>query len=97
MKTLPASVRAYRRTPEFTEDTIPAGLRRDHTTKTGVWGRICVLEGALVYHILEPEPEDVLLDADCDGVVEPEVPHFVEAAGRVRFYVEFLREPRGES
>ena len=49
MKTLPPDVVPYRRTAEFTEATIPAGLRRRHTTQPGVWGRICVLEGALRY------------------------------------------------
>ena len=91
MKELPASVKAYRRTDAFSEATIPAGLRRAHTTKAGVWGRICILEGTLAYRILEPAVEDVVLVPGCDGVVEPEVPHQVQARGPVRVYVEFLR------
>ena len=93
MKSLPADVEAYKATPEFTEATLPAGLRKRHTTAAGVWARIVVLEGSLHYRILVPELEEVLLDTERVGVVEPGVPHEVEPAGSVRFYVEFMRVP----
>ncbi|MCB1339331.1 MAG: DUF1971 domain-containing protein [Maritimibacter sp.] len=90
MKTqLPANVLPYRRTPEFTESTIPAALQRGHTTKTGVWAMIHVVEGALEYRILEPVEERHRLTPDQPGLVEPTVPHEVAPLGRVRFYVEF--------
>ncbi len=91
MKRLPESVEAYRRTPEFDEQTVPAALLSSHATKPGVWGRIRVLEGELVYRILEPVVEETLLSPERDGVVEPEIGHQVEPRGRVRFFVEFLR------
>jgi len=91
MKTLPEHVRPYRRTPEFDENSVPAGLLGRHTTAEGVWGVIRVLEGRLRYRILEPEVEEHLLDPDHPGVVEPQVPHQVELVGPVRFYVEFNR------
>jgi tellurite resistance-related uncharacterized protein len=91
VKSLPESVHAYRRTSEFSETTVPDALRKAHTTKAGVWGRICVIEGSLVYRILEPEIEEILLVPGSDGVVEPEVRHEVATHGPVRFYVEFLR------
>lgn len=90
MNALPDSVAPYRRTPEFSETSTPAALRRRHTTKPGVWGRIEVLEGSLRYRILEPFEEHVLTP-ERPGVVTPEVPHEVEPIGSVRFYVEFLR------
>jgi tellurite resistance-related uncharacterized protein len=93
LKSLPPDLVAYRRTAEFSAATLPAALRRRHTTKAGVWGRICVIEGALRYRILEPEPEEHVLDPQRPGVVEPEGPHEVEPLGEVRFYVEFLRRP----
>ncbi|MDY0331035.1 MAG: DUF1971 domain-containing protein [Thiomonas sp.] len=89
LKSLPADVRAYRRTPEFTEATIPKGLLNEHTTKPGVWAVIHVTQGLLEYHILKPEPERRLLTPDRPGIVEPAVPHEVAPLGRVRFYVEF--------
>ena len=94
MKSLPPEVVPYQRTREFSEDTIPASLRRSHTTKSGVWGRIQVLRGSLRYRILGPETEEHVLSPDHAGIVEPEVPHEVEPLGEVRFYVEFLRNPR---
>ena len=93
MRSLPPDVRAYKRTPTFTEATVPAGLLREHNTKAGVWGRICVEAGTLRYRILSPEPEEHLLDPGSAGIVEPEVPHEVEPIGPVRFFVEFFREP----
>jgi len=93
MKNLPPSVAPYHRTREFSESTVPDALRRRHTTKPGVWARICILEGSLRYRILEPVQEDNVLSTEAPGVVEPEVPHEVEPLGRVRFFVEFLRTP----
>jgi tellurite resistance-related uncharacterized protein len=95
LKTLPTDVAPYQRTREFTESTIPDALRRRHTTKPGVWGRIQVLEGELRYRILEPVLEEHTLTAERHGIVEPQVPHEVEPLGRVRFFVEFLRAPGG--
>lgn len=88
MKSLPPGVEPYRRTAEFSESTVPAGLLRDHTTRAGVWGRIRVLGGSLLYRI---GPESRRLEPGVDGIVEPEVAHHVEPAGSVRFFVEFNR------
>ena len=38
----------YKRTAVFDENTLPAGLRREHRTKPGVWGVIRVLDGDCV-------------------------------------------------
>lgn len=91
MKQLPGNVLAYKRTPEFTETSVPAGLLHAHQTKASVWARIVVLEGQLQYTINTPAPEVILLDKDSFGVVEPAVLHEVKPLGRVRFYVEFYR------
>jgi tellurite resistance-related uncharacterized protein len=92
MRSLPKTVEAYQRTKEFSAATVPAGLTREHDTKAGVWGRICVLEGTLHYRILAPEPEEHLLSPGHDGIIEPQILHEVEATEGVRFYVEFLRD-----
>jgi tellurite resistance-related uncharacterized protein len=88
---LPASVTAYKRTAEFDESSVPAGLLRSHSTAAGVWGRICVLEGELRYRELEPERRETVLRPGRDGIVAPQQRHEVEPQGAVRFYVEFLR------
>ena len=91
MKTLPGTVTQYKNTPEFNEHTIPAGLLRKHTTADAVWGRIRILEGRLLYRILEPAVEVFTLTPDFHGVVEPRIAHEVETLGPVRFCVDFLR------
>jgi tellurite resistance-related uncharacterized protein len=92
MKEIPTSATAYKKTPEFTQETVPAGLLKAHQTKEGTWGKINVTEGQLRYRILEPEFEEVLLSSEKFGVVEPTILHEVEPEGNVRFHVEFFRD-----
>jgi tellurite resistance-related uncharacterized protein len=87
---LPAGLVAYRRTPIFDQDTIPAGLRREHRTAAGVWGLIAVLEGRLLFRTPHPASETVLTP-DTPMAVAPQQPHEVAPDGLVRFYVEFYR------
>lgn len=91
MQSIPENCAPYKRTPTFDEVSVPKGLLKSHRTKAGTWGRIVVLEGKLLYRILQPELEERLLDPSRSGVVEPGIPHEVEPLGRVRFYVEFYR------
>lgn len=87
---------AYKRTADFSDTTVPAGLTRNHATKAGVWGHIVVLEGRLRYTI-EASGESRELDPTHAGIVVPEVRHHVEPLGAVRFYVEFHHaEPTGD-
>jgi len=78
----------YKRTPTFTEHTIPAGLLRDHRTKDGVYGRICVEAGQLRYTDADGEQ---ILNAGAVVVARPQHVHSVAAVGMVRFHVEFCR------
>ena len=89
---LPADAVPYRRTPVFTEATLPAGLRHRHQTKPGVWALITVLEGRLRLRRLASGAESDL-DPAAPGVVAPEEPHEVEPLGPVRFFVEFHAAP----
>lgn len=91
MKILPSNVKPYKKTPEFTELTVPAGLLKDHQTKSGVWGKIVILYGALEYTIIEPELDVTELSNSKHGVVEPTILHHIKPLGKVRFYVEFYR------
>ena len=56
----PSSKAPYKCTPIFDETTLPAGLRREHRTKSGVWGVIRVLDGRLRYQVLDPSFEVIL-------------------------------------
>jgi len=87
---LPAGVVAYRRTPIFDQDTIPAGLRREHRTASGVWGLITVVEGRLHFRSLDPVAETALTPGT-PMAVAPQQPHEVAPEGPVRFFVEFYR------
>ncbi len=78
-------------TPVFTEATVPPGLLRSHRTAPGIWGLIRVLEGRLLYRVLDPLSERVLDPSSAPGMVEPNVPHEVAPLGPVRFHVEFHR------
>jgi tellurite resistance-related uncharacterized protein len=92
---LPSGLEPYKQTPVFTELTIPGGLRKDHSTKLGVWGLIHVSEGQLRYTITDPRRAgtEVILTAECGpGVVEPTIVHHVEPLGPVQFHVQFYRK-----
>ena len=90
---LPDGLKPYKRTPTFTEDTVPAGLLSEHSTKDGVWGLIEVEAGALRYVVTDPRraaTETLLTPEDELGIVEPTILHRVEPVGAVRFHVQFL-------
>ena len=86
------SAEPYRRTPVFDENTLPAGLRREHRTKPGVWGVIRVLDGQLRYQVLDPASE-VVLEPGHPGLVRPDEPHQVEPLGSMRMQIEFYNQP----
>lgn len=84
----PADAAAYRRTPEFTETTVPGGLLRAHATRPGTWARLHVLEGRLLFRDLADGAETVL-DPGIHPLIHPGRPHEVAPVGPVRFFVEF--------
>lgn len=91
MKTLPNTVKAYKQTAVFNQDTVPKGLLKDHSTKTGVWGKITLLKGEMQYSITEGDCEEVVLSPEKHGVVEPKILHYIKPLGEVEFFVEFYR------
>lgn len=88
---LPPNCEPYRSTPVFTEATVPPGLLRAHRTAPGTWALIRVLEGQLLYRVLDPPSERLLDPSAAPGLVEPGVPHEVAPLGPVRFQVVFHR------
>ncbi len=86
---LPQGLIHYATSPRFTQDTVPAKLQQDHSTKAGTWGRIVVHEGALTYH--RPD-STVTLGAGDTAVIYPKELHSVAVEGDVAFEVEFHRE-----
>lgn len=90
MKEIPSHLKAYKKTGIFNQDNIPSGLLNDHSTKPGVWGKIIVLEGELLYSIPSSN-EEYILTTEKFGVVEPEIKHRVGPIDQVQFYVEFYK------
>lgn len=86
MTTSPAP---YRSTPVFTDDTLPAALRRAHCTKAGVWGQLHVLAGTVVYGIDATHQRQVLYAGDC-VVIEPQQMHHVETSADIRMRIDFF-------
>jgi len=85
-------VTPYRSTAVFDETTLPAALRREHSTKAGVWGVIRVIEGSLRLQFVDGG-EDQVLTPDRPGLVRPEQVHRVEPMGRMRMQVDFYDRP----
>lgn len=90
---LPPDCALYKQTAVFDEESIPDGLRKDHTTRAGVWAKIVVHEGCLRYDVDGLGAHFELSPEEAPGIVLPEVPHHVAPLGRVRFHVEFYRGP----
>ncbi|MGE3746401.1 MAG: DUF1971 domain-containing protein [Sphingomonadaceae bacterium] len=86
------AVQPYRSTPVFDETTLPAALRARHSTKEGVWGKVCVIEGRVKLVYLDP-PSELILDAETRGLLLPRQPHFVEPLGAMKMQVDFYDQP----
>jgi tellurite resistance-related uncharacterized protein len=86
---MPDGYAPYKRTRDFDESSIPDALRKDHSTKPGVWGVIHVLSGRLRYVVEAPLASERILEPGVRGIVVPEVLHRVAPEGEVRFFVEF--------
>lgn len=110
MPELPLAVEKYAQVPSgnknkrFTATTIPKGLLKQHSTKSGTWGVIRVFQGRLEYQINRssanmPDGADVILhtfelDQNVTGIIEPTVLHQVKPLTEdVEFVVEFYRLP----
>ncbi len=87
----PAAI-PYQRTAVFNEDSLPAGLRREHRTKPGVWGVVRVLDGRVRYRVLDPVSE-LILEPGHPGLIRPDQPHFLEPLGPMRIQIEFYKQP----
>jgi len=87
----PEGLEAYRSTPEFTAGTVPASLLRDHSTKTGTWGRIEVLAGEVTYVTSAPSSLTLVLQSGDTAMIPPELLHHVALSDDARFRVVFLR------
>ena len=77
-------------TSRFTHETLPDKLRKDHSTKAGVWGLLVVQSGELL--LRREDKEDFVITAGEAAVFAPQEVHSVEAMGNVEFEVRFHRQ-----
>ena len=90
---LPAGLEHARTTRVFDQTSAPAGLLAAHRIAPGVWGRLLVHSGSLVFRF-EDEPERAhRLDEGETLVIPPNRPHRLELdESPVSFATEFHRE-----
>jgi len=87
----------YRSTPVFDENSLPAALRGEHSTKAGVWGVIRVLEGRMRLDYADP-PSTRLMEAGEAALCLPQQAHSVAPLGPMRMRVDFYdRDPAGDA
>jgi len=88
---LPAGAELVRTTAMFDQDSVPPGLLRAHRIATGVWGRLVVHTGSLLFRFEEETGAPIGVQSGEHLVIPPDVPHHVEVDGPVSFAVEFHR------
>lgn len=93
MAKLPADVVEYKKTAEFDLETVPVGLTKTHTLKSGTWGEVIVLEGHVLYVLEDQDDAVVVLRPGVPGAIAPLAPHHVDPRPGSRFFVRFLRVP----
>ncbi len=91
MPALPPAAREYKRTAEFDAISLPAGLRKSHTLKAGVWAEIVVTSGRVLYVLEDDGDLGIVLRPGLAGTVGPERPHHVEPEADAQMFVRFLR------
>jgi len=91
---LPDDVVPFHLSDVFTEESLPEGLQHQHQTKAGLWARIDVLEGAVLFREFEPFDGVTTLTPDAPGIIVPEVPHEVAWEGPFRIQVQFFKVHR---
>lgn len=90
---LPKGAVKHKETKRFTADTVPAALTKNHDTKPGVWGLICVDAGALDLSIGDPVSETLHIAAGENGVINPQEVHKVALQPDAKFHIEFYSVP----
>ena len=91
---IPADLEIVRTTAVWDEHSMPNALRRAHRVAGGTWGRLRVDRGRLHFVARTNPVTDVVIEAGRLQAIPPDVEHFVEPDGPVRFAVEFLTRQR---
>jgi len=68
----------YKRMPNWTASTLPKGFRNKHNTRAGVWAKLTILRGELLYTSLT-EDDQIIEDAivwDVEIVTQSEIDEY---------------------
>ena len=88
---IPTGYERTRTTPIFDYLTVPAGLLSAHRVADGVWGRLVVHTGEVVF-IFEDQPDAPIFVRGGGHVdIPPARPHHIELDEPATFAVEFYR------
>ena len=80
----------------FTRETIPEALQREHTLASGRWGVLHILEGSILFVDLETGNER-LAEAPDRVIIHPGAPHKVVVSGPLTCRIDFFRDQGEES
>ena len=92
-ETLPAGAACYKRIGPFSEDSLPAGILREHRLKDDVWGVLTIVDGAIGFTWDDAEGGEIELAARSRLVIPPAVPHHLTVRGPFSLTIEFHRQP----
>lgn len=81
------------RTARFDDESLPAGLRRDHRVAAGVWAVLRVVRGSVRFTMATEPPVDRVVAAGASQPIPPEVLHAVDPAAATSLEIDFLRRP----
>lgn len=84
------SAAPYKVTAIWDQDSLPAAIRGQHSTKAGTWGLLRVLDGEV--DLVFADGRAVHVTPDSPGLIPPQDVHHVEPAGPFRMQVEFYTE-----
>lgn len=90
MKEIPENASAYNKTRHYTDQSVPGMMKNDHSVRAGVWGKIVVERGEVLY-MIDGDDETYTLSKDNPGVIEPMVKHRIDPQPSSKFYIEFYR------
>lgn len=94
---IPSHWKIKRSTHFFTKDKVPNALLTHHNTAEGVYGQICVMQGAVTFYgfadeaATEPE-KTIVIKAGQFAVSPPQYWHRVELSDDAQFNINFWTE-----
>lgn len=92
---LPPDVSPYGPPTSFDERTLPAPLRTEHATLSGIWVVIEIVSGSATYVDLDAPSETVLSSGD-RIVVSPMRHHRLQPGEHMRATLQFYRHPEAD-